>query len=1060
LRAGPEKGFISDSGLYFCKRFRYMIARYCATACLLLLASASAWAQTGRIVGTVTDPSGQPLPGVNVVIDGTSTGNSSNIDGYYSIIGVSPGSYTLRASFIGFATQRIEQVRVNADQSTTVDIVMTEEALEGEEVVVTATAPILDADVSSSRLNLSEEQIEALPTASIAGVLALQAGTEGLSIRGSGADELSFNVNGLTLRDERSNSPYTNIPLASVEALQVVTSGFNAEYGNVRSGLINVTTKEGSRDRYEVDVALQYSPPDQKNFGQNANDLDSYWVRPFTDPTVAYTGTDNGAWDEATQRQYPEFEGWISVSESLLADDDPTNDATPEALYQAFLFQHSKRFQINQPDYVADIGIGGPMPFLNRWGGTRFHVSYKGQQDMYLVPLHTDRSEQQTGLMTLTSDVAPGVKVQLQGLYGVVDATSASRTGNPGIFASASGIAGNLSRVSFINSRIFSTDYWAPTQTRDFMLGARMTHAIGERTYYEVRASRYASFYDTNPGPLRDSSDVFSVGGVTYARPFGFQPAPSNGVNGLRMGVGMSNARDTSRVTVYNLKADLTHQFTPEFEGKVGLEYNRTFSNINYGSFDAFLQSSNFRAVWDREPIRASAYAQSTLEFKGLIANLGLRLDYSDAGGEWYDYDLYDPALANRLVLDTLQGAPTEAQWALMPRLGVSFPITVFSKLYFNYGHFRSMPSPDDLYQLRYASETGQVTRIADPNAPLPKTVAYEIGYEHAFFDQYRVKVAGYYKDVSLEPRLVEYTSRSGRVNYLRSEPNNYADIRGFELDLRRERGNWLRGFFNYTYSVRTSGRFGLTDYFENPTQQRQIENSDALRRSAQSRPIPQPFARLNLDFITPANFGPSLAGVKPLADFRISALGSWREGGYLTWVGGGSIEGVENNLQFIDFTNLNLRISKAFRTSAGRKAELFVDVFNALNQRRLSFNGFVDGNDYLDYMRSLHLPESDVYTNIPGDDRPGEFRREDVAFVPITTINSRDQVTTPIDGRLYYERGSGQYFEYRGGAFVSPDAGRLDQVLEDKAYIDMPNQGFLTFLDPRDIYFGVRFSF
>jgi hypothetical protein len=373
------------------------------------------------------------------------------------------------------------------------------------------------------------------------------------------------------------------------------------------------------------------------------------------------------------------------------------------------------------------------------------------------------------------------------------------------------------------------------------------------------------------------------------------------------------------------------------------------------------------------------------------------------------------------------------------------------------------MPSPDDLYQLRsLESAPSRVTLIANPNAPLPKTVSYELGYEHAFFEQFRVKVAGYYKDVSLEPLLVDYIARSGNVRYSRSEPNSYLDIRGFEFDFRRERGKWLRGFFNYTYMVRTSGRFGLPTYYENPTQQREeVENNDALRRAAQSRPIPSPFARLNLDFITPDDFGPSWLGVRPLSDLRISALGSWREGGYLTWVGGGRIEGIENNLQFADFTNLNLRLSKDFRMG-GRSVELYVDVFNALNQRRLSFNGFVDGNDYNAYMESLHLPESDVYrtVNTPGDDKPGDFRHPDVAFVPITNIGARTDVASPVEGRFYYERESGTFIQYRDGAFGAPDQAELDRVLDEKAYIDMPNQGFLTFLDPRDIYFGVRFSF
>ena len=80
-----------------------MFARYCAVAFFFLIAATSVDAQTGRISGQVTDPSGQPLPGVNVVIEGTTTGNSSDIDGYYSIIGVRPGTYVLRASYIGFA---------------------------------------------------------------------------------------------------------------------------------------------------------------------------------------------------------------------------------------------------------------------------------------------------------------------------------------------------------------------------------------------------------------------------------------------------------------------------------------------------------------------------------------------------------------------------------------------------------------------------------------------------------------------------------------------------------------------------------------------------------------------------------------------------------------------------------------------------------------------------------------------------------------------------------------------------------------------------------------------
>jgi len=87
-----------------------------------------------------------------------------------------------------------------------------------------------------------------------------------------------------------------------------------------------------------------------------------------------------------------------------------------------------------------------------------------------------------------------------------------------------------------------------------------------------------------------------------------------------------------------------------------------------------------------------------------MIANIGLRLDYSDPGGEWYVFDQYNAALSGQYasqINSLLPKEKTKKQLNLSPRLGVAFPITVNSKLYFNYGHFRSIPLPDDLFLLR-----------------------------------------------------------------------------------------------------------------------------------------------------------------------------------------------------------------------------------------------------------------------------------------------------------------------------------------------------------------------
>lgn len=1037
----------------------------CALALVAVLSIGNVFAQSGKIAGRVTDESGAGLPGVNIFIPATLQGATSDLDGYYTILNVSPGTYTLRSSFIGFATQIIEGVRVNIDQTTTVNFELMEDAVGLEEMIVTAELPVVQADVSNSQLNVTSDQIEALPVSSINSVVGLQAGIQGLSVRGSGTDELSFMVNGLTLKDERNNAPYTSISLSSVEEVQVQTGGFNAEYGNVRSGVVNVVTKEGGRNQYTGSAILRYSAPAQKHFGSRADDPNAYWIRPFIDPAVAFTGTEAGGWDEFTQAQYPRFEGWIAISEERLKDDDPSNDMTPEALQRAFLWQHRKPMEVVLPDYNVDVGFGGPVPFVSQYlGALRFYASVRADQSMYLIPLNSDRYQEWSGHVKVTADLQPGMKLTLEGLRGRITGTSLSRVGQPGIFRSAFSIAGQLSRVSFIDSRIFSTDYWTPTEVNNFMGGVKLTHSLNSSTFYEVRLNAFRSNYDTNPGRLRDETPVVLFGNVGFDEaPYGFQPKPTFGVDGMRTGVGMSNARDSSMVTAYNIKADLTSQLNRFLQIKTGLEYNLSDSRVNYGRYDEFLPSSNSHSQWDRSPVRGAAYAQSKLEFSGMIANLGLRLDYFNAGGDWYSFDPFSPAFSARLapVIDTLlTQEPTRQVFSLSPRMGVSFPITEYSKLYFNYGHFRSLPDPNNLYLLREFTETGQISRVANPNNPLPKTVAYELGYEQSLFDQLLIRMAGYYKDVSLQPYLTQYISRDGQVNYTVNEPNSFEDIRGFEITLSRNQGRWIQGFVNYTYMVFTSGYFGLRQNFQNPTAQREFSESDTERRRASSRPVPRPFARLNLDFLTPSDFGPRVGAFPILGDWRISVIGSWQKGSKFTWTGGGAIPGVINNVSFRDYWNVNLRFTRNL-VIAGKRAQFFVDIFNTLNTRRLSFNGFVDGNDQLSYLRSLHLPESDDYqTNIPGSDKIGAYRSYDVVFQPMQRIPNRESITAPRESVIYWEFDSRQYLVYRDGAWSSADSQVVDQAIKDKAYIDMPNQSFLTFLDPRDIYWGIRLSF
>ncbi|MBI4428821.1 MAG: TonB-dependent receptor [Ignavibacteriales bacterium] len=1051
------------------------------TICLLLLSilvfsNLFANGTTGKIAGTVSDArTGEKLIGVNVTIDGLPLGTSTNVEGYYVILNVPPGVYNVKASYIGYAASTIAEVRVSIDQTTVVDFSLTEATISGQEVVVVATRPVVQPDVGASRASLDYREIANLPITQISTVVGLQAGVQGLSVRGGSVDQTAFVLNGLTLRDERDNSPYTAVSLLAVQEIQIQTGGFTAEYGNVRSGVINVVTKEGSPQRYNLGASVRYRPPQRKYFGMPPNSYDSYWIRPYLDPDVAWTGTDNGVWDDWTRRQYKEFRGgWNEIARLLLADTDPTNDISPQAAQQVFLWQHRKNFDITKPDYDIDIGLGGPVPGGENLGNLRFYSFFRQTTGQYAIPLSRNDITDWSGSVKITSDIGQGMKLMLEGIIGKNQAVDANQSGVYGRIDGTADMGDLMNRVSFIDTRLFSTDYWAPNHVDRSVLGAKFTHVLSPETYYEVVAQRFHSDYSTNPGKLRDTSRIYKFGNGYYLdeAPFGFFPNPGihslTGIDGMRMAVGMSNARDSSKLTTYSLKGDFVSQIDRYNQVKAGVEFALTDNQVNYGSVDLVLPSGRSSSKWRTYPKRFEAYIKDKLEFEGMIVDAGVRFAFSYAGGEWYSYDPFTKAFKGTKsygIDSLLNKAPTEKVTAWMPRLNVAFPITENAKLFFNYGHFRQLPLPENLFLVRHETASGDIVRLANPNLPLPKTVAYELGYEHNLLDMFLLRLSGYYKDVSDQSYLVNYIGIDNKPNYTVTTNNSYVDIRGFEFTLTKNRGDWAQGFVNYTYQVSTSGNFGRPRYYEDAVLQR----SDERINVTVNRPVPRPYARLNVDFFTPDDFGPDFGGVRLLGDLRMNILASWTSGFYFTWVGGGSQPGIVNNIQWVDQYGADLRFSKGLRFG-GLNFELFMDVINVFNIKQLTTYGFVDGTDYDSYLKSLHLPEEYNqfgYGNISGGDKPGDYRKSSL-FQPMVRVETMadlsllDVMNKSKTRPFYYVAELGDYYRYDGGSstWIPVERDALQRALDDKSYIDMPNQDWFNFLNPRSFYFGFKVSF
>ena len=161
---------------------------------------------TGKIMGRVTDASnGEGLLGVNVVVEGENLGAASGENGEYFIINVPVGVYTLQAQYIGYQKVEVQQVKVNADLTTVVDIQMTSTVLElGKTVVVEAKRPMVQKDLTASRRTMSTEDIQDMPVSSVEGAVNLSAGavnSGGLHLRGGRTSEVVYLFDGIALND-------------------------------------------------------------------------------------------------------------------------------------------------------------------------------------------------------------------------------------------------------------------------------------------------------------------------------------------------------------------------------------------------------------------------------------------------------------------------------------------------------------------------------------------------------------------------------------------------------------------------------------------------------------------------------------------------------------------------------------------------------------------------------------------------------------------------------------------------------------------------------------------
>ncbi|UCC40055.1 MAG: TonB-dependent receptor [Candidatus Aminicenantes bacterium] len=222
----------------------------------------------GRIIGTITDEEGQPLPGVTVETSSPKLVGKvttiSDMNGSYRLLALPSGAYEITFSLEGFNTVVRKGVILEVEQTLKLDITMPLGTL-AEEITVIGESPLVDVRSTVKGMVLTKQMFQILPrgrdfstlVATIPGVQN-EPGLGGISVDGASGAENMFYIDGMDTTHVSGGEQAQDANFDFVEEVQIKASGYQAEYGGSLGGVINVITRSGG-NTFHGGVNFYYS---------------------------------------------------------------------------------------------------------------------------------------------------------------------------------------------------------------------------------------------------------------------------------------------------------------------------------------------------------------------------------------------------------------------------------------------------------------------------------------------------------------------------------------------------------------------------------------------------------------------------------------------------------------------------------------------------------------------------------------------------------------------------------------------------------------------------------
>jgi len=725
----------------------------------------------GTIRGKITDKkNGEALPGVNVVVKGTARGAATDFDGKFAIPELNPGDYQLDVSLIGYKQVQRTGVKVTASGTTEVNLQLEETALAlGQEVVVIGERPLFSIDETTTRRAISSAEIQNSVVENVTDVVANQVGVvesdNEIHIRGGRSYENAFLLDGVSVQDPLSGTGFgLRLSTEAIEEIEVLTGGFNAEFGQAMSGIVNVTTKEGG-EKYHGTISYK-----RDHFGNyNPN---RFVIGTFSDASRFSFNTD--------------------IAEFSIHGPEPL----ASHLLPALGIRLPGKFSLFTNVYALISN-----DFTKRRANQLYSSTFYGAR-------FAPRQENDyNGLAKLTWRIDPTHKLifSFNGSAALNQNTQSLQTNleyvpaGPGYPYEYQENLDNFNTFTHLNNQ--ASLAW--------------THTLNSRTFYELKLSRYFVTLRAEPnGKLwPDYLEPFDFPRppiITYVEnPDGSITVPPDGF----FDAGNGPTWHDHYVEDFTLKADVSYNRSQRHDYKAGFEMTyREMQLIDiYAPWSGPLGLNN--DIYRVYPNYGAMYAQDKITYEGMIVNLGARFDY------WFPGKYVEDAVEN-LSVATINEASRQKfndetynlfgrRWKgrLSPRLGVSFPVTDNQILFFSYGHFSKLPRPQFVYaKLGANNSRSAFQRIGNPNLNPETTVAYEIGVKHKFSENDALSISAYYRDIF---DYVTTVNVSGTGRFIRESFTTYLNLdysrsRGIEAEYKKRAGDFLTGSVTGSYSIAT----------------------------------------------------------------------------------------------------------------------------------------------------------------------------------------------------------------------------------------------------------------